>query len=106
MIKKTDKTSNRSTGGAFREMICGDRVILRDEGGAVIYGCVRILRYGERRLCFATRGRSISLTGRALVCTAFSAGCVTVGGVIDALCFCERDCNGRCQVVIKEEASS
>jgi hypothetical protein len=102
MIKKTDKTSNRSTGGAFREMICGDRVILRDEGGAVIYGCVRILRYGERRLCFATRGRSISMTGRGLVCTAFSAGCVTVGGVIDTLCFCERDCNGVCRAVAEE----
>lgn len=104
MIKKTDKTQNGSRGGAFREMVRGDRVILRGEGGAVIYGCVRILRYGERRLCFATGERSISLTGRALVCTAFSAGCVTVGGVIDALCFCERDCNGVCRAVTEEES--
>ena len=102
MIKKTDKSQNGSRGDAFREMVCGDRVILRGDGGAVIYGCVRILRYGERRLCFATRGRSISLTGRGLVCTAFSAGCVTVGGVIDALCFCERDCNGVCRAVAEE----
>lgn len=104
MIKKTEKKPREGTGSAFREMVCGDRAVLRGDGGAVIYGCVRILRYGEQRLCFATRGKSISLTGRALVCTAFSAGCVTVGGAIDALRFCERGCNGVCQAVREEEA--
>ncbi len=98
MIKKREKSAN-AQGGALREMLCGDRVILRGEGGAVIHGCVRILHYGKELLCFATASRSVSLVGKSLVCTSFTAGSVTVSGVVDALCFCARGCNGKCQKI-------
>ncbi len=76
--------------------LCLDSVVLRGDRCAVIYGCRRILCYENARICLLIAHRSVCVFGRELICTAFSAGSVTVEGKIDGVRYCESGCGGKC----------
>ena len=73
-----------------------DTAVLRGDTMATVYGCRRILRYGPARICLLRAHGRVCLCGGELICTAFSAGCVTVEGRIDCMRFCREDC-GTCK---------
>lgn len=77
-------------------MLCADSVVLRDDTGAVVYGCRRILCYEEDRICLGVARRCVCVRGKGLICTSFSAGAVTIEGIIGSVRFCPADCGGRC----------
>ena len=81
----------------FAPMLRADSGVLRDDTAAVVYGCRKILRYEEDRICLSAPRRCVCVRGRGLICTAFSAGAVTVEGSITSVCFCPSDCVGRCK---------
>ena len=64
--------------GGFSLSMTGEREV-------TVRGCRRILLYREDRVELALRGRVLAVTGRALYCTAFSAGTVTVVGKIQGV---------------------
>lgn len=68
-----------------------DMIVLRGQGQATLYGCRKILRYSPEEIRLRVGRREVSLVGKGLICTCFSAGCVTVEGRIDALLYCTRD---------------
>ena len=70
----------------------GDAAVLRGEERAIVYGCCRILKYEETRVCLGRRAGRICVWGKNLLCTAFSAGTVTVEGTIEGLRYCHADC--------------
>lgn len=72
----------------------GDTAVLRGEEAAIVYGCCRILKYEETRVCLARRNGRISVWGEGLLCTSFSAGTVTVEGRILGMRCCHTDCDG------------
>lgn len=65
---------------------------MRGEGSAVVYGCCRILSYGESRVCLARRNDRVCVWGEKLLCTSFSAGTVTVEGCITGVRYCRESC--------------
>ncbi len=79
-----------------RSPFCSDSVVLRGDGCAVIYGCRKILCYEAERICLSIAGRGVCVFGRELICTAFSAGSVTVEGRIEGVRYCESGCGGKC----------
>ena len=86
---------------AVAPMLCADSVVMRENTQATVYGCRRILRYEEERICLHIGKRSVCICGEDLVCTSFSAGAVTVEGWIDAVRFCNSDCHGACDGEVK-----
>lgn len=52
-----------------------------------VRGCRRILQYEAERICFSLGKVALAVTGEQLICTAFSAGNVTVRGHIAAVTF-------------------
>ncbi len=83
-------------------MPMSDTVLLRGTGMAVIYGCRKILSYDAARVCLSIAHRNVSVFGSELVCTAFSAGAVTVEGRIDGVRYCQGGCMGHCPEMMKE----
>ena len=68
-----------------------DMIVLYGQEKATLYGCRKILRYSPEEIRLQVGRREVSLVGRELICTCFSAGCVTVEGRIDALLHCTRE---------------
>ena len=81
---------------AVTEVFSADTAVLRGEGGATVYGCHRILYYAPERICLAVGKRHVSVFGRGLICTAFSAGCVTLEGAVEGIRYCRASCQGNC----------
>ena len=73
-----------------------DSVVLRGERRAVIYGCRRILRYSKASVCLSLGKRRVRVFGEELICTAFSAGTVTVEGVVAGVLYCTHSCANAC----------
>ena len=77
-----------------REIFCADTAVLRGTHGACVYGCRRILHYAPERICLSLGKRRITVRGEGLLCTSFSAGCVTVAGEIEGIRYCRDACDG------------
>jgi len=88
-----EREKGRSRWSAER-MVGNDVAVLQGETGATVYGCRRILRYEPTCICLARTHGRICVLGEGLICTAFSAGCVTVeGDRIDCLRCCRDACD-------------
>ncbi|MBQ8311185.1 MAG: YabP/YqfC family sporulation protein [Clostridia bacterium] len=77
-------------------MVRNDIAVLNGERQATVYGCRRILRYEPTRICLERVHGRICVWGEGLICTAFSAGCVTVEGEIGGVRYCRGAC-GTCR---------
>ena len=95
-MKKREEKGERAAGGIGREIFCTDTAVLRGTHGACVYGCRRILHYAPERICLSLGKRRITVRGTGLLCTSFSAGCVTVAGEIDGIRYCRDACDGEC----------
>ncbi|MBQ8415322.1 MAG: YabP/YqfC family sporulation protein [Clostridia bacterium] len=84
-------------GGIGGDLFLKDTLVLRDERSAVVYGCKRILLYEKDRICLSLGNKQITLLGEDLICTAFTAGSVTVEGVIHGTAYCTDQCLGKCR---------
>ena len=62
-----------------------EMIVLRGRGSVTLYGCRRILRYAKEEICICLGKRTVAVYGRHLICTCFSAGSMTVEGVIDGV---------------------
>lgn len=98
--KNLKKEKNSGTaGGGLRigsDLFAKDTLVLRGEESAVVYGCKRILLYERARICLSLGKKQITLTGKDLICTAFTAGSVTVEGRIQGISYCTKQCDGSC----------
>lgn len=79
------------------DLFSRDTLVLRGETAAVVYGCKRILLYEKDRICLSLGNRQITLMGEDLICTSFTAGSVTVEGVIHGTSYCTDQCLGKCR---------
>ena len=79
------------------DLFSEDTLVLRGEDAAVVYGCKRILLYERARICLSLGSRQITLMGDDLICTAFTAGTVTVEGKIHGAAYCTEQCAGECR---------
>lgn len=93
---KEGKRRRTLTAVMREEMPCTDTAVLRGERCATVYGCHRILYYAPERICLAVGKRRVSVIGRELLCTSFSAGCVTVAGEVEGILYCDGTCEGGC----------
>lgn len=66
-----------------------DLIVLRGQSGVTVYGCRSILLYTPREMRICLGKRSVSIRGKGLRCTSFSAGAVNVKGEILAILLCE-----------------
>ena len=60
----------------------GTLVVLRGDREAVVYGCRKILYYGEREIRLSVGRCPLFVKGERLYCSSFSGGAVTVEGEI------------------------
>ncbi len=60
-------------------------VLLYGRQCAVVYGCRRILSYSPRLIELEVDGKPLSISGACLFCSSFSAGAITVRGVIEGI---------------------
>ena len=102
--KQRNAKNGKKTHFSLREndLFCGESILLRGNHSAVLYGCEKILFYGEERICFLMRARAVSVEGQALCCTAFSPLGVTVEGEISGVCYCDANCVENCPYVVRE----
>ncbi len=89
--KSDKKRSFAARYGMQRFLEQREMIVLRGQGQATLYGCSKILRYSPEEIRLRVGRREVSLVGGDLICTCFSAGCVTVEGRIDALLYCTRE---------------
>lgn len=82
------------------DILRADSIVLRGERSATVYGCRKILRYAKERICLSLGKRRVCVRGEELICTAFSAGTVTVEGRITGVAYCTVSCSA---CTIKEE---
>lgn len=78
------------------EFLGADTAVLRRGGGAAVYGCHRILSYSPTRICLAVGKRRVTVFGDSLLCTSFSARCVTVEGEVEGIHYCNAACKSEC----------
>ncbi len=65
----------------------GEVVVLYGNRRMTVQGCRRILSYSPARICLQLRHSVLEIVGEKLGCTAFSGGCTTIRGDIQALSY-------------------
>ncbi len=60
-------------------------VLLYGRQCAVVYGCQRILSYTPRMIGLQVEGKPLYIDGACLFCSSFSAGTITVRGLIEGV---------------------
>lgn len=65
----------------------GFALALSGQNELTLWGCQQILSYCAEEILLSLGARTLHVTGRGLLCSAFGAGAVTVTGEIDALSF-------------------
>ncbi len=65
----------------------GFALALSGQRELTLWGCQRILSYSAEEIVLSVGARTLRVTGKELLCTAFGAGAVTVTGEIDTLAF-------------------
>lgn len=65
----------------------GYALAMSGERELTLWGCTRILSYGEQEVVLRMGRRTLRIGGMGLLCSAFGAGSVTVTGEIRTLCF-------------------
>ncbi len=60
-------------------------IVLRGQHELTVYGCRKILLYTPPEIRLSMRKRQLCIFGKALSCTSFSGGAVTVEGMIEAI---------------------
>ena len=91
------KKKNARARWSAERLTGSDVAILQGEARVTVYGCRRILRYEPTRVCVKRAHGRVCVRGEALICTAFSMGCVTVEGRIDSVGVCREECDA-CRV--------
>ncbi len=64
-----------------------ETVVIRGQYGVTVYGCRKILLYSPCEIRLQLGKRELSVLGRGLFCTCFSAGCVTVEGDVGGVLY-------------------
>lgn len=64
-----------------------DLIVLRGQGSGTVYGCRRILHYSPERILLQSGKRIVEISGRGMICTAFSGGSASLKGRILGVSF-------------------
>ena len=62
-------------------------VIWRGERELTVHGCSRILLYSNEQIRLQMKRKSLSVRGRGLCCSSFSAGVMVLEGEICSVCY-------------------
>ncbi len=75
----------------------GELIVLHGGRGVTVYDCRRILHYSPSEICLRVGARAVSVTGKGLYCTSFSAGTVSVSGQVSGVALREDRGTGGCE---------
>jgi len=94
-VKEQRKTRGvRALLAGSADLFCTDTAVLRGTRGVSVFGCQRILHYAPERICLCIGKHRLSVRGKELICTSFSAGCVSVEGEVRGILYCKDACRG------------
>lgn len=64
-----------------------EMVVMRGQSGVTVYGCRKILLYSPCEIRLRVGKKELSVLGKNLFCTCFSAGSVTVEGQVSGVLY-------------------
>lgn len=74
------------------DLLCGGCYMeMRGRNELTLSGCRRIVGYSSHEIILRLRRGSMQIRGRNMTCTAYHSGCITIGGWIGEISFCDAE---------------